>query len=604
MELSARADRTSGVRGRPSTVGDAGGRDGGSRVSGAVCRVTGPIVELEGLNGVSVGDLVDVGPRHLPAEVIAIRPQAVTVQVYEYTGGLRAGDPAWSDRRPLSIPLGPGLLGGVFDGLLRPLAEAPDLLSPDAFARVARDTHEWPFRPTAAVGGRVGPGAILGWVPETRAVEHAVLVPPGESGELRELGGEGTYPGDAVIALIEETPVRLTSFWPVRRPRPYRERLEGEAPLTTGQRVLDLLFPLTRGSTAAVPGGFGTGKTVLLQQIAKWCDAQIIVYVGCGERGNEMSDVLDELRELVDPRTGRALVERTVIIANTSNMPVLARELSIHTGITVAEYYRDMGLDTVVIADSTSRWAEALRESASRTGALPVEEGYPAELASQLAAFYERAARVGTLGGREGSVTIIASVSPPGGDKTEPVTAHTRRFVRTFWSLDRDLAAARHYPAVGWRDSFARDAAGLGAWHAAHGDPDWIRRRAAALAILAEADRLQSIADLIGASALPDHERVVLLAAELLRDAVLQQSALSAKDAYCAPAKQGALLDLVLDIHDRCQDLVGQGVPAAVLEEADLSDVARARDEFEPDDAASVNALRIARLRALEEQAT
>jgi V/A-type H+-transporting ATPase subunit A len=407
-----------------------------------------------------------------------------------------------------------------------------------------------------------------------------------------------------VIARVGESPIRLASAWPVRRPRPYRERLDGEAPLTTGQRALDLFFPLTRGSTGAVPGGFGTGKTILLQQIAKWCDAQVIVYVGCGERGNEMSDVLDELRQLVDPRTGLELVQRTVIIANTSNMPVLARELSIYTGITVAEYYRDMGLDAVVIADSTSRWAEALRESASRTGALPAEEGYPAELSSRLAAFYERAGRVLTLGGHEASVTVIASVSPPGGDKTEPVTAHTRRFVRTFWSLDRDLAAARHYPAVSWRDSFARDATGLGGWHASRGDPDWVPQRATAMAILAEADRLQSVAELIGASALPDHERIILLSARLLHDAVLQQSALSANDAYCAPAKQAALLRLVLGIHARCLDLVGRGVPASALEDLDLSDVARARDEFAPDDAASVDALASAMLRTLEEQAS
>ena len=528
----------------------------------------------------------------------------MTTSVYEYTGGLRVGDPASSDCRPLTIRLGPGLLGGVFDGLLRPLSEAADMLRPDTFGPGLTDQRRWPFRPEATEGSLVGPGTTLGLVPESQAVDHVILVPPGLSGELRELAAEGSYECDAVIARVGDATIRLASAWPVRQPRPYRERLEGEAPLTTGQRVLDLFFPLTRGSTGAVPGGFGTGKTILLQQIAKWCDAQVIVYVGCGERGNEMSDVLDELRELVDPRTGLGLVQRTVIIANTSNMPVLARELSIYTGITVAEYYRDMGLDAVVIADSTSRWAEALRESASRTGALPAEEGYPAELPSRLAAFYERAGRVRTLGGREASVTVIASVSPPGGDKTEPVTAHTRRFVRTFWSLDRDLAAARHYPAVNWRDSFARDATDLGGWHAGQGDPEWVRHRAAAMAILAEADRLQSVAELIGASALPDHERVILLSARLLHDAVLQQSALSTNDAYCASAKQAALLDLVLEIHARCLDLVGRGLPASVLEGVDLSDVARARDEFGPEDAASVDALRTAVVRTLEEQAS
>jgi V/A-type H+-transporting ATPase subunit A len=403
---------------------------------------------------------------------------------------------------------------------------------------------------------------------------------------------------------VDDTPIWLSNLWPVRQPRPFAERLESGAPLVTGQRVLDLLFPLMRGSTAAVPGGFGTGKTILLQQIAKWCDADVIVYVGCGERGNEMSDVLEELRELIDPRSGRRLLERTVIIANTSNMPVMARELSIYTGITVAEYYRDMGYDVVVIADSTSRWAEALRESASRTGALPVEEGYPAELASRLAAFYERSGRVRTLGGREASVTVIASVSPPGGDKTEPVTAHSRRFVRTFWSLDRDLAAARHYPSVSWRDSFARDATALGAWHGAHEDPDWLQRRGHAMTVLAEADRLESVAELIGAGGLPDRERIVLLTARLLHDAVLQQSSLSANDAYCAPAKQAALLDLVLRIEECCLGLLARGVPASVLEEVDLADVARARDEFSADDAASIGQLRSEVIRRLEEQAT
>jgi V/A-type H+-transporting ATPase subunit A len=354
-------------------------------------------------------------------------------------------------------------------------------------------------------------------------------------------------------------------------------------PLTTGQRALDLFFPLARGSAAAVPGGFGTGKTVLLQQIAKWCDADVIVYVGCGERGNEMADVLAELSELVDPRSGRPLLERTVLIANTSNMPVLAREASIHTGVTVAEYFRDMGHDVVLIADSTSRWAEALREVASRTEQLPAEEGYPAGLASQLASFYERAGRVRTLGGREGSVSILGAVSPPGGDLTEPVSAHTRRFTRATWSLDRDLAYARHYPAVSWRDSFTRDAEAVGDWHFLRHEPAWSERRERALTLLQEADRLESIAQLVGAGSLPDHERVVLLGGRLLREAVLQQSALSENDAYCSPEKQAALLALALRVVDRCEELVAAGVQASAIEAVDLSPVARARDATPPD---------------------
>jgi V/A-type H+-transporting ATPase subunit A len=374
----------------------------------------------------------------------------------------------------------------------------------------------------------------------------------------------------------------------VRQPRPHAGRLDTPVPLATGLRVLDLLEPVAKGSTAAVLGGFGTGKTVLLQQIAKWCDADVIVYVGCGERGNELADVMDELRNLEDPRTGRALWARTVIIANTSNMPVMAREASIYTAMTVAEYFRDQGRDVALIADSTSRWAEALREFASRSGELPAEEGYPASLPSALAAFYGRAGRVRTLAGGEGSVTVIGAVSPPGGDFTEPVSAHTQRFVRTVWTLDRDLAYARHYPAVTWQTSFARDADGLATWHATHGDPSWPDRRARLAGLLADADRLQPIADLVGISALPGRERVMLLTGRLIRDAVLQQSALSTNDAYAAPAKQAGLADAVLAVHDRCLELIGQGIPAALLDEVDFSPLVRARDDAGPDDVDTV----------------
>ena len=354
-------------------------------------------------------------------------------------------------------------------------------------------------------------------------------------------------------------------------------------PLLTGQRVLDAVLPLARGSSAAVPGGFGTGKTMLLQQIAKWCTADVIVYVGCGERGYEMADVLTELAELVDPRTGRRLSERSVIIANTSNMPMMARETSVYAAVTVAEYFRDMGYHAVVIADSTSRWAEALREFSSRSGELPAEEGYPASLASALAAFYERAGRVVTLGGAEGSVTIIGAVSPPGGDTTEPVTAHTERFVRGLWSLDRDLAYARHYPAVGWAGSFSRDAEALAAWYSRTGDPGWATRRARVMRLLAEADRLGDLAELVGAGSLPGHERVVLLAGRLLREGVLQQSALSENDARCAVEKTAALIDAVLAITDSCDELIERGITASEIEELDFSPVLRAAAETPPD---------------------
>jgi V/A-type H+/Na+-transporting ATPase subunit A len=553
---------------------------------GRIVRVSGPLIEAEGLPGVAMSELVALGPHRLPGEVVAIRPNVVSIQSYEYTGGLSAGTPVLALGRPLSARLGPGLLGGVYDGLLRRLDTAPTWLTPDAQRQDPSTGWEW--SPRVGVGDVVGEGSVLGTVPQPGWIEHRVLVPPGVDGEVSGLAGAGTYGPDDVIATIAGRPVRLFADWPVRRPRPVRRRDEAAEPLVTGQRVLDAVFPVTRGSSAAVPGGFGTGKTVLLQQIAMWCAADVIVYVGCGERGNEMAEILRELAELSDPTTGRRLSERTVIIANTSNMPMMARETSIYTGITVAEYYRDMGYHAVVIADSTSRWAEALREMSSRSGALPAEEGYPASLASALAAFYERAGRVVTLGGETASVTIIGAVSPPGGDTTEPVTALTERFVRSLWNLDRDLAYARHYPAVGWSGSFSRDIDDLGLWHARNGDPDWARRRARTVGLLAEADRLTDLADLVGAGSLPGHERVVLLAGRLLREGVLQQSALSANDAYSSTAKTAALLDAVLGVVDQCDALVERGVTASEIEEFDFTPLVRAARETPPDGAQAV----------------
>jgi V/A-type H+-transporting ATPase subunit A len=555
---------------------------------GVVRRVNGPLVEIDRLAGLAMAELVEIGVDRLPAEVVALRDGLATTQAYEYTGGLAPGDPTYALGRPLSARLGPGLTGRVFDGLLRPLTDAATWLAPGA-VRVA-DERRWSFDPHGEPGQTVAAGDSLGTVTDAGPVPHRVLVPAGLDGHLDELRPAGRYRDNEAVAIVAGAPVTLADWWPVRRPRPYRARQEGAAPLMTGQRVLDALYPIAKGATAAVPGGFGTGKTVLLQQIAKWCDADIIVYVGCGERGNELADVLTELAELSDPRTGGRLADRTVLIANTANMPIMAREASIYTGVTVAEYYRDMGHDAVVIADSTSRWAEALREFASRTGALPAEEGYPAGLASALAAFYERAGRVETLGGRTGSVTVVGAVSPPGGDMTEPVTAHTQRFVRTLWTLDRDLAYARHYPAVAWLGSYCRDAGAVGAWYAAEGDPDWAARRARMVSLLAEADRLATLAELVGVAALPGHERMVLLAGRLLRETVLQQSALSVNDAYCSPDKSTALIDLVFDVVARCEELVGSGLPATAIEEADFSPVVRAREETGPTDVAGVRA--------------
>ena len=558
---------------------------------GRVVRVAGPLVEVEDLPGLAMAELVELGQRRLPGEVVALRDGVATVQAYEYTGGLTPGAPVTALGTPLVAAVGPGLLGSVVDGLLRPLSGVGAWLTP---SRPASAGRLWPVQPTVAVGARVAPGDLVATVPLDDAVAFRVLVPPGVAGEVVDVVPPGEQPDEAVLARVlpwrggEPVAVPLTQRWPVRHARPVAERLDEAEALVTGQRVLDLLYPVARGSTAAVPGGFGTGKTMLLQQVAKWCDADVIVYVGCGERGNEMADVVADLAELVDPRSGAPLARRTVVVANTSNMPMMAREASIYSGVTVAEAFRDMGYHAVVIADSTSRWAEALREFASRSGTLPAEEGYPADLASSLAAFYERAGRVRTLGGGTGSVTVVGAVSPPGGDRTEPVTANTERFVRCLWSLDRDLAYGRHYPAVSWTGSFSRDAPSLAVWHARHGDPGWAARRARVVGMLAEADRLAALADLVGVGSLPPAERVVLLGAELLRAGVLQQNALSDIDASCTPQKGCALVDAVLAVVDRADALAARGVLATTLEELDYSALVRAREETAPDDVAGV----------------
>lgn len=545
------------------------------------------MVEIDACTPLAMHALVTLGTERIPAEVVAIRGEQVTVQAYEYTGGLGPGAGVVALGRPLSASLGPGLLGGVFDGLLRSLHSAPTWLTPGHDSEIDHST--WHFEPRTTVGTELWAGAVLGVVPGAGSVPHRVQVPAGLSGTLDWIAAAGDYAADEAIASVGGQPVSIAVRWPVRQARRYCRRRDDAVALTTGQRVVDLLFPIARGSTAAVPGGFGTGKTVLLQQIAKWCDADVIVYVGCGERGNEMAEIVADMRELTDPRTGGRLVDRTVIIANTSNMPMMAREACIYTGVTVAEYYRDMGYHVVVIADSTSRWAEALREFGSRLGELPAEEGYPANLSSELAAFYERAGHVDTLGGDIGSVTVLGAVSPPGGDLSEPVTVHTERFVRCRWSLDRDLAYSRHYPAVSWSASFSRDAEALATAHVVAGeDSGWAARRARVLDLLTESDRLATLTELVGVTALPDSERMVLVAGRLLRDAVLAQNAQNPNDAHCGPVKTAALVDAVLAVIDTCRELVAGGAAAQLIEETDFGKLIRARDDSGPDDTAVV----------------
>jgi V/A-type H+-transporting ATPase subunit A len=504
----------------------------------------------------------------LLGEVIQLRGDELVAQVYEDTTGLEPGMPVVGLSRPLSVTLGPNLLGGIFDGLLRPLSHSPDFqIQPGAAAPVTA-RHRLEF--TVQSGNTLGAGAVFAMTVAPRP--QALLVPPWASGRVEWLAEPGEHRDDATLVVLTDDSGRrheltMQHDWPVRRPRPVRERLGAAAPMITGQRILDTLFPVARGGRAALPGGFGTGKTVLQEALAKWCDADVIVYVGCGERGNEMAEVLDEFPKLEDPRTGRPLAERTVIIANTSNMPVAAREASIYTAISVAEYFRDQGLHVALMADSTSRWAEALREVSGRLGELPGEAGYPAYLSSRLAEFYERAARATTLGGQEGSVTIIGAVSPPAGDFSEPVTLHTKRYVRCFWALDRQRAQARFYPAIHPLQSYSADADALAAWWKLSGNPDWITQRQRVLALLEQQSHLERMARIVGRDALPAQQQLKLLCADLVNEGFLRQSSFSKVDRYCSPQRQAAMIAVLLTFMDRAEAAVQSGVAPARLAE-------------------------------------
>jgi V/A-type H+-transporting ATPase subunit A len=548
--------------------------------------IGGPVLRARVSGAFSIFEALAVGERRLLAEVIQLRGDELVAQVYEDTTGLEPGMRVTGLGRPLAVTLGPHLLGGIFDGLLRPLTGASDYAILPGIAARAVTTHRIEF--TATAGAVLEAGSVFARTVATNA--QALLVPPWAGGRVTWLAAPGEYRSDEVLARLENDAggrfeLTMQHDWPVRRPRPVRGRLAAQAPMITGQRILDTLFPVARGGRAALPGGFGTGKTVLQEALAKWCDADVIVYVGCGERGNEMAEVLDEFPRLEDPRRGRPLAERTVIIANTSNMPVAAREASIYTAITVAEYFRDQGLNVALMADSTSRWAEALREVSGRLGELPGEAGYPAYLSSRLAEFYERAARVTALAGTEGSVTIIGAISPPAGDFSEPVTLHTKRYVRCFWALDRQRAQARFYPAIHPLLSYGADVAALADFWKRSGNPDWLLQRQRVLELLEAQSHLERMARIVGRDALPATQQARLLCADLVNEGFLRQSSFSPVDRYCSPARQVAMLSVLLHFTDRADAAVAAGVaPAQIGALPLLRQLQRLGEEFGEDD--------------------
>jgi len=561
---------------------------------GSLYWIGGPVVRAHIDGRLAMAEQVWVGDIQLAGEVIEVSQDVATIQVYEETSGLHVGEPVYGTGQPLSVTLGPGLIGATFDGIQRPLRalrERTGIFMGRGERVPSLDTDRaWTFTPRAEVGTTLEAGDVLGVIAETPLVEHRILVPPGISGKLERLVDEGEHTIEDQIAAVtgrdeKEHAISLIQRWPVRLPRPTADRKRPTVPLITGQRVIDTFFPVARGGTAAIPGGFGTGKTVTLHSLAKWSDADIIVYVGCGERGNEMTEVLEDFPELKDPRTGRPLMERTILIANTSNMPIAAREASIYTGLTIAEYYRDQGYDVALMADSTSRWAQALREISGRLQEMPAEEGYPAYLPSRLAAFYERAGRMVTLGGREGSATLMGAVSPAGGDFSEPVTRHTERFTRCFWALDKGLANQRHYPAISWEESYSLYLEQLAPWWHKRVGEKWEDLRGEALDVLARESDLQEIVQLVGPEALAGRQQWTLDIARLLREGFLQQNALHPVDAYCVPEKQMALLELIMWLHDQGVELLASGVPIGQLRKTiNLARLIRLKEDV-PNDA-------------------
>lgn len=565
----------------------------GSRIIGSVRRVNGPVIEAMGISDAMMFELVHVGRDNLVGEIIKLEGDRAVIQVYEDTTGLAPEDSIHGLGIPLSVELGPGIIGTIYDGIQRPLEKIRQIS--DMYIRrgiqlqpLDRD-NTWLFVPSVQSGETVYGGMIIGTVQETERVEHRILVPPNQSGTLESIVPEGEYKVEEPVALLRtesgEKPLFLMHSWPIRIARPTRERLPLVTPLVTGQRVIDTLFPVAKGGTVAIPGGFGTGKTMTQQALAKWCDADIIVYIGCGERGNEMTDVLTDFPKIVDPRTGRSLMERTVLIANTSNMPVSAREASIYTGVTIAEYYRDQGYQVAIMADSTSRWAEALRELSGRMEEMPAEEGFPAYLPTRIAEFYERAGSMETMSGGKGSVSIIGAVSPPGGDFSEPVTQHTKRFIRCFWALDRGLANARHYPAISWIESYSEYLGEMKEWWEENMSADWEADRKEIMELLQREVRLQQVVKLVGPDALPDSQRFIIEACTLFKNAFLQQNAFDTVDMYSTLEKQVRMLHIILVYWRRGSEAIKRGATLVKLRRMKVySDIARMKYSVPNDD--------------------
>ena len=578
-------------------------------------RISGPIIRATGLGGAGLFDVVEVGDKRIIGEIVRLEGDEAIIQVYEDNTGLKTGAPALSTGRPLSALLGPGLMGTIYDGIQRPLellySQSGAFMTPGERGDPLDTKKKWHFVPNASLCEKLASGEkipataglVLGTVQETQSVSCKIMIPPGiKGGDITAISAEGDYTVlDTAAKTSRGEDIPFAQWWPVRLPRPSAERLSPDQPLVTGERVIDVFFPLSKGGTAAIPGGFGTGKTMTQHAIAKWCDADVIIYIGCGERGNEMTDVLTEFPELQDPRTNRSLMERTLLIANTSNMPVAAREVSIYTGVTLAEFYRDMGYHVAIMADSTSRWAEALRELSGRMEEMPAEEGFPAYLPTRLAEFYERAGRIRTLSGNEGSVSIIGAVSPPGGDFSEPVTQHTKRFIRCFWALDRDLANARHYPAISWIDSYSEYAEEVKPWWE-RVNPRWADVRQQCMDLLKSDQKLAEIVRLIGPDALPDEQKLILMTAEIIKDGFLQQNSFDKIDMFCVPTKQVRLLELIMEFHERAKTCIKMGATLTKISATGLKEkLSRLKSTVKNDELSSLDSFEAAMRSSLEE---